>query len=199
MKILVVDDHPLIVEDIKDELRGIAPEAECVGTCDPTEVMELFEKWRFDVAFLDIDMPMINGLTLAKRILEKYPHTNIIYVTGHEQYALESYKTYASDFITKPVSTARLKNAMRHLRHPVSKISEEDIITHYSGKNPIGKRITKYREERNLSRNEFSRLMNVSVQSVYRWESGDRIPDVVTMLEIAKVLNVTMDQLMGLK
>ena len=50
-----------------------------------------------------------------------------------------------------------------------------------------------------MSRAEFARLMNVSVQTIYRWESGERMPDVVILLEIARHLRVTMDQLTGLK
>ena len=44
MRILVVDDHPMIVQDIMDELTDLVPEAACVGTSDPFEVMGLFEE-----------------------------------------------------------------------------------------------------------------------------------------------------------
>ena len=198
MRILVVDDHPLIVEDILDELKSVVRDAECEGTSDPSEVMGLFEKHRFDVVFMDIDMPGINGLTLADRILKKYPHTNIIYITAHEKYALESYNTYASAFLVKPVSSKRLKEAMDNLRHPVSRITKEDIKAQYSGNAVIGAHIKKYREDLHMSRNDFAKEMNVSIQTVYRWESGERIPDVVTLLEIARTLRVSMDQITGM-
>ena len=198
MKILVVDDHPLIVDDILDELKSVAPDAQCMGTSESTAVMGLFEEYHFDVVFMDIDMPGINGLTLAKRILDRSPQTNIIYITAYEKYALESYNTYASAFLVKPVSNQRLREAMKNLRHPVSKISEEDTRAQYSGNAMIGVRIRKYREELNMTRNEFAKNMNVSVQTVYRWESGERIPDVVTLLEIARTLRVSMDQITGL-
>ena len=63
MKILVVDDHPLIVEDIIDELKEIAPKAECTGTSDPGAVMGLFEKNRYEVVMLDIDMPGTSSIS----------------------------------------------------------------------------------------------------------------------------------------
>ena len=47
IRVLLADDHPLIVEDIIDELKEIVPKAQCVGTSDPTEVMDLFLKYRF--------------------------------------------------------------------------------------------------------------------------------------------------------
>ena len=76
MKILVVDDHPLIMEDIMDELKGIAPDAFVTGTSSSAEVLGLCDENRFDVIFMDIDMPGTNGLILAKEILKKYPRTN---------------------------------------------------------------------------------------------------------------------------
>lgn len=197
MKILVVDDHPLIVEDIIDELKGIVPDAEIVGASNSLEVPELCDANHFDVIFMDIDMPGINGLDLAKGILEKYPRTNIIYVTGYEKYALESYKTWASAFLVKPVSRERLRGAMENLRFPISSISEEMIREQYSGNAALGARIKMFREKRNMSRNEMAEQMHVSVQSVYRWESGERVPDIATLMQIARLLGTNIDSLIG--
>ena len=199
MKILVVDDHPLIMEDIADELRGIEPDAEVIGSSNPLEVMDLCHQHRFDVVFMDIDMPGENGLDLAKKILADYPRTNIIYVTGYEKYALDSYNTWASAFLVKPVSTERLREAMKNLRFPVSDITEQMVEDQYTGNAAIGGRIRLYREKRGMSRNEFAGLMSVSVQSVYRWESGERLPDVATLMEMARILGVNMKQLTGVK
>lgn len=199
MNILVVDDHPLIMEDIADELREIKPDAFVTGTSNPLEVLDMCDQHHFDVIFMDIDMPGENGLDLAKKILEKYPKTNIIYVTGYEKYALDSYDTWASAFLVKPVSTERLKAAMNNLRFPVSEITEQMVNEQYQGSSAIGGRIKLYREKRALSRNEFANSMSVSVQSVYRWESGERIPDVIALMEMARILGVNMNQLTGVK
>ena len=82
MKILVADDHQLIVDDILDELSDIVPEAQCIGTNDPSAILGLVDKHHFDVIFMDIDLDYTNGIDLADQILAKYPHTNIIYVTS---------------------------------------------------------------------------------------------------------------------
>ena len=197
MKILVVDDHPLIMEDIVDELKGIVPDAQVMGTSESLEVPELCDREHFDVIFMDIDMPGINGLDLAGRIQEKYPRTNIIYVTGYEKYALDSYNTWASAFLVKPVTTQRLKDAMDNLRFPVSGVTEEMIEEQYSGGRAIGSRMRMYREKRGMSKSEMSAQMSVSLQTIYRWESGERIPDVAVLMEIARVLGISMDQLTG--
>lgn len=197
MKILVVDDHPLIMEDIRDELIDMMPGSEVMGTSNSLEVQDLCDENHFDVIFMDIDMPGINGLELAKRIMDKYPKTNIIYVTGYEKYALDSYKTWASAFLVKPVSTKRLKEAMDNLRFPVSDITEEMVEEQSRGTAAIGQRIRMYREKRGFSRNEFAEQMNVSVQSVYRWESGERVPDVVSLMDMARILGIDMNKITG--
>ena len=109
MKILVADDHKLIVEDIVDELHGIVPDAEIIGTNEPDQILKLADKHLFDVIFMDIDLDQENGIDLAEQILEKHPRTNIIYVTSYEKFALDSYRTRASAFLLKPISTERLR------------------------------------------------------------------------------------------
>ena len=163
MKILVADDHQLIVEDMLDELEDIVPDAECIGTNDPSAILSLVDKHRFDVILMDIDLDYANGIDLAEQILAKYPRTNIIYVTSYSEFALESYRTHASAFLMKPVGTEKLKDALNNLRYPVSDIKDEEI--------------------------------GCAQQTVYRWESGTRVPDIPTLMQIAKILGVNLDDL----
>ncbi len=196
MKILIADDNQLIVEDYLDEMSKIVPHAQCIGTSDPTDVIRLFEEYRFDVVIMDIDMPEISGITLAKKILAIKPRTNIIYVTGYEKFALQSWDTFASSFLIKPVSTEKFREAFEHLRHPVSKIPDEYIESEYAGENRIGKKILKCREERSMTRDELSGLLGVTPQTVSRWENGKRIPDIITFLKLAQILAVDPGELM---
>ena len=194
MKILVADDQPMIVEDIIDELKNLRPAAICIGTSEPSEILPLFAEHRFDIVLLDIDLSGYNGIALAKRILTVKPRTNIIYITGYEKFALDSYKTIASAFLVKPVSTEMIANALDHLRYPVS---EHILTAQYSGDNYLGKRMVKAREESGMSIQELSDELGVAVQTVYRWERGKRIPDVVTFMHIAKALGVSIEKLLG--
>ena len=54
MKILVADDHQLIVDDILDELSNIVPDAECIGTNDPGAILGLVDEHHFDVIFMKV-------------------------------------------------------------------------------------------------------------------------------------------------
>ena len=188
MNILIADDHKFIIDDLMFELEELLPDAVCMSTTDPAQVKKLFEEHRFDIVFMDIEMPGINGIQLAKSILAEHPRTNIIYITGFTQYARDAFKTYASAFLEKPITTEMLRDALDNLRFPVSNITDEMISDLYSGKAVIGKRIEKLREERGMSRQELAKEMGVAGQTVYRWESGERIPDIATYMRILKLL-----------
>jgi two-component SAPR family response regulator len=196
MKVLIVDDNQLIVDDYLDEVSKIDPEAECIGTSHTEEVVALFRANMFDVVLMDIDMPDISGIELASKLLEIKPRTNIIYITGYEKFAYESFSTNPSTFLVKPINTERLRNAFENLRYPVSKISNEFIAQEYAGDNLIGIKIAKCREERNMSREELANQIGVTVSTISRWENGKRIPDIVTLLKIAQVLSVEPGELM---
>ncbi len=195
MKILIADDQPMIVEDLLDELSHLCPDAMCIGTSDPHEIVPLFNEYLFDIVFMDIDLAGLSGIELAKKILEIKPRTNIIYITGYEKFALESYKTVTSAFLVKPISTEMLTKALDTLCYPISDITDELLHAQYSGKNIIGAKLTKYREESGMNPQELADAINVAVQTVYRWESGERIPDVITFMHIAKVLGITAEKL----
>ncbi len=196
MKILIADDQPMIVEDMLDELQNLYPDAECIGTSEPSEIVSLFGEYRFDVVFMDIDLAGYNGITLAQKILDIKPRTNIIYITGYDKFALESYKTVTSGFLVKPINTEMIKNAFKNLRFPVSTITDEQLKTQYSGRNVLGMKITKYREESGVSIQQLADSLGVAVQTVYRWERGERIPDILTFMNIAKTLGISPDKIM---
>ena len=196
MKVLIVDDNQLIVAEYLDEVSKRAPEAGCIGTGRASEVEGLFRENLFDVVLMDIDMPEINGIELAAKLLEIKPNTNIIYITGHEQFALERFSTNPSTFLVKPINTERLRNAFEHLRYPVSKITDESIANEYAGDNLIGRRIAKYRTEKNMTREQLAAQLGVTVSTISRWENGKRIPDIVTFLKLAQVLTVEPGDLM---
>ena len=194
MRILVVDDHQLIVDDILDELSELEPSATCDGTVSSTEALEMFKENPYNIVFLDIEMPGMNGLELAKNIREIRERTNLIFITGYGEYALDAYKIYASAFLTKPITTASIVDALEHLRYPVIEITEDDIAAFYSGDSPIGKKLQGLLTERGISRKQLATMMDVSVQTIYRWENGDRVPDIVTLMKLSQIFDISIDE-----
>ena len=114
---LTVDDKMPIVNMMNRLLTRLDPEGSHQGSVDATEALELVKNQSFDVAFLDVDMPQMNGIELAKRIQSIRPLCNIIFITGYQEYMPEAFSLYASGYILKPVTEPAVKEALAHLRY----------------------------------------------------------------------------------
>ena len=201
MNILIVDDEKLIVEDLTHEVRELYPSPDALvdGTTSAADAIRMAEQTEYDAALLDIDMPDMDGLNLARHLISSCPAINIIFVTGYETYALEAHELYCSAFLLKPVSRRKLKQAFDNLRRPFLNVSMELLEEQFSGKIQIGKQIEMFRKKRGLSGQELADLMKVSRQTIFRWEKGVRIPDVLMFMKLARILGVRVEDLLGLQ
>jgi len=120
MRILIVDDEKNSVRDLELSLREIVPGAEIETASSSDTALEIFRGGEFDVAFLDVNMPVKDGLDIAKEMISLHPTINIIMVTGYPQYALDAVKLYVCDYIVKPALPEDLSRALAHLRYPVA-------------------------------------------------------------------------------
>ncbi len=119
MKVLLVDDELSALRDLERVMTKAVPAAEISKTDETSVALELCKNQDFDVIFLDINMPGINGLALAKKIKEIRPNVNIVMVTAYPQYALDAVKLYVSDYILKPAMAEDIVKAFENLRNPV--------------------------------------------------------------------------------
>ena len=123
MRCIIADDEPLIRKDIHRTAAKVFGEGTEFFFAENTDqVLEIIREQKVQIALLDIEMPFIGGVEVAKRIREISPKTNVVFVTGHEKYALEAYAAYATDFIVKPVNEERLRKAYENLRFPVPRL-----------------------------------------------------------------------------
>lgn len=119
MKLLLVDDEQIALEELQDALMQIQPDAQVQCFDDGKTALEQAQKEIFDVAFLDIEMPELNGLELGRRLKVLQPKLNIVFVTAYSEYALDAFKLYASGYLLKPIQTQRVQEALANLRMPV--------------------------------------------------------------------------------
>jgi two-component SAPR family response regulator len=119
MNIIAVDNEQFALMDLKSVIQEAMGDImlSCFDT--PTAALEYAKNNRIDIAFLDIEMGGMNGIQLAKRLKDIYGMTNIIFVTGYTQYALDAFGLYASGYLLKPVTSVAINEAVKFLRHPV--------------------------------------------------------------------------------
>ncbi|WP_440114742.1 LytR/AlgR family response regulator transcription factor [Paenibacillus sp. QZ-Y1] len=117
MKVILVDDERLALIGLRKSLENEAQGIEVVATyLDPTEVMAGVLLHRPDVVFLDIQMPEIDGLDLGRQIQAEASGVEIIFVTSHDQYAVNAFELDALDYIMKPIQKERLKQTLMRLK-----------------------------------------------------------------------------------
>jgi two-component system, NarL family, response regulator DegU len=84
IKIITADDHPLFLKGLRDTLVEESDFEVIDLANNGQQALEKIEKWQPDVATLDLDMPILNGIEVAKIILTKYPNIKIILLSMHK-------------------------------------------------------------------------------------------------------------------
>ena len=84
---------------------------------DGDMALKLIEELQPDVAFLDIEMPAMSGMTLAQHPALRSSDVRIVFVTAYDQFAVQAFETQAVDYLLKPVSAARLAQCIDAIQH----------------------------------------------------------------------------------
>lgn len=92
-----------------------------LSTTNPDDVLEYIKTNPVDVVFLDIDLrPHMSGLELAEKIRQKNKDIYLIFTTGHLEYGLIAYKYKTFDYLSKPITPARLEDTLLRLFDDIS-------------------------------------------------------------------------------
>lgn len=119
MKIIAVDDEKFALQDLQSAIEEALPGNELACFSSPFAALDYAKENMVNIAFIDVEMRGMNGLELAEKLTALYEKTNIIFTTGHPQYALDSFKVKASDFIAKPVTKRAILLSQKNLRYPI--------------------------------------------------------------------------------
>jgi len=123
LRCIIVDDDELSLNILQD-LVNESSDLELVMSCDNSmDAYKLLTEGDIDLAFLDIEMPKMSGMDLLKNLDSS---TQVILVTSHTEYAIESYEYEVTDFIAKPVTTARFLKAVEKAVKKATDISGND-------------------------------------------------------------------------
>jgi len=117
---ILVDDEELARDELGfqlDQLGGV----EIVGQAgNGIEAVEIINRLKPDVVFLDIQMPGLTGFEVARRMMDAETSSHIIFVTAYDQHAIEAFEVNAVDYLLKPVDPARLDVAVARARRRIA-------------------------------------------------------------------------------
>ena len=129
-RVIIIEDEFSPRQVLREKLEQHFPDMEIIAECKNAEtaLIEIL-RLRPDLLFLDVQMPGKNGIWLAEELIrmknETFTPPDIIFTTGYSypEYLLKAFELAAIDYIVKPVSVARLENAIARFRERVGKHS----------------------------------------------------------------------------
>ena len=114
VRALIADDEPR-ARQFLEKLLGEQEDLEMVGTArGGVEALSLCHKLKPDVAFLDIHMPDLSGLEVARQLVRSGPPV-VVFVTAYDKYAVEAFEVAALDYVLKPIKRERLAETVRRV------------------------------------------------------------------------------------
>lgn len=119
IRAVIVDDEPLARKRIHDLLREDA-EIHVIGECGTgAAAMELLEREKPDLLFLDVQMPEVDGFELLDAVEGAVPA--VIFVTAYDKYALRAFDAQAVDYLLKPFNESRFQQAVQRAKEKIGK------------------------------------------------------------------------------
>ncbi|MFZ6689581.1 LytR/AlgR family response regulator transcription factor [Undibacterium sp. SXout11W] len=121
---LIADDEPLLRQSLSRLLAQQWPTLKIVAQArNGREAIEQFDLLQPDICFLDIHMPGVSGIDVARRIARR---AHIVFITAHTEYAIDAFKHGALDYLVKPIEHERFADTIARLQerlnssHPAS-------------------------------------------------------------------------------
>lgn len=115
LRVLVVDDERPALDELTYLLDADPRVAEVVACQSATDSLRLLREREVDCVFLDIQMPGLTGLELAEVLGRFKQPPPVVFVTAHEQHAVDAFDLHAVDYVLKPVRPERLAEAVRRV------------------------------------------------------------------------------------
>lgn len=131
-KVLIIDDDPDAIENLKKLLSGHSGFRVVDSITDPNLVIASVKQHKPDLIFLDIQMPGKDGFDVLRDLLAEDLQTEVIFVTAYDKFAIDAIRFSALDYLLKPVSPYDLQNALMRFmgkaRNPNSAASMQTLL-----------------------------------------------------------------------
>ncbi|WP_343549630.1 LytTR family DNA-binding domain-containing protein [Ralstonia sp.] len=120
-RLLIADDEPALAENLVAELTALWPDATLLPAVhDGQSVLDVIDDAADgeapDVVFLDIRMPGLSGIDVARELSAREDRPLVVFVTAYDQFALDAFEQAAVDYVLKPVQTERLAETVKRLK-----------------------------------------------------------------------------------
>ncbi len=131
MNVLLVDDEPIVLEQLDFFIKPICPLWKLHPAMDSSQALHLCKQIDFQLAFLDIEMPGKSGLDLAYELKTIYKDIQIVMITAHQEfdYAKRAIQIGVDDFLTKPIIENELNEVIKKYAKDIHFLSFSKIVS----------------------------------------------------------------------
>ncbi len=116
LRTILVDDEELSIKRLKKILTECSGIQICNTFSNSLEAYEYIKENKIDVAFLDISMPDIDGMTFSDMLHDIDGDIDVVFITGHDEYAVKAFELNALDYLLKPVTLERLQKTLDKIK-----------------------------------------------------------------------------------
>lgn len=114
LKTIIVDDELPSLQNLEQKIREFCPDLEIIATIQKPELAaQIINSQKFDLLFLDIEMPRINGFKLLELITDR--QFDIVFTTAYNHYAIDAIRISAFDYLLKPIGVSELQATINRL------------------------------------------------------------------------------------
>lgn len=136
MRIAICDDEQLALIRTKETLETAYKSIDLIVDIysDGNKLIEVSKTYKYDLIFLDVEMPLIDGIETAKKLRKNGDETALVFLTSHVEYALKGYEVNALRYLLKPAKVEQIREIINHLIESQKKIkqllvkSKEDTV-----------------------------------------------------------------------
>ncbi len=195
---IIAEDEKALRIHLRSQIKKAWPELHIVGEAqNGPEALALIARHEPNVAFLDIRMPGLSGLEVARKIPGS---CRVVFVTAYDQYAVKAFENEALDYLLKPVSPERMANTVTRLKRALAR-SDGSTLTSLKG---IERVLTELENRRSPTYLKWIRVQHgsglqlVSVEEICYFKSSDKYTVVRTKTDeylIRKPIKALVEEL----
>ncbi len=172
---VLAEDEAMLRVELRETLARLWPELAIRGEAqDGFEALRLLDAVHPDILFLDIEMPGLSGLEVARHASGR---CHVVFVTAHDRYALEAFERGAVDYVLKPISPARLATTVARLREKVDGVpaSLEGLLQALASHEPARKEYIRW-----ITASQGEELRLITIDEICYFRSDNKYTLVVT-------------------